>query len=75
MEIAALGFIHRIGHTVGDLDEHMALVRKLGNSTQQALGIGMIGLFEQLIGRGFFHDLAAVHNTDRICHVSNDGQS
>ena len=44
------------------------------DGTQQALGIGMQWVFKELIGRGFLHDLPAVHHQHAGTRFRNHSQ-
>ena len=71
-EAASLGQVQQVRYHAADAVEPIHLIIHSWDGFQQALGIGMAGVPEQLKGLGLLHDLAGIHNVDNIAHLRHN---
>ena len=68
------GGIEQGGGHAGDGVQRLALLRPGGEGAQQAPGVGVAGIVEDLLRRAQLHDLSGVQHRHTVGHIGHDAQ-
>ena len=73
-EAVALREVRRGRHGAGHLVEPSGAGLDGGDGTEQAAGVLVAGVGEDLLGGALLDDLASVHDGDGVCHLGHEGE-